>query len=474
MNCLLTQTIEAVTKLMQVQDKVNLEDDKELQGIFYCLLKCSLHERPRVRKKARNSMRRLISRQCSSNNSITKLTLGWILDQLACFPTCETKVVADVLTLLVCLWSSIANVSRSGAKKLFEGVLRVMSSGESSIVKIGLSFFVEVFQNATTVSDGDEQDELFAKLLVAVWELEPDTRNTECFTLWLRCILSGLVRIHQKLPDFDLTYLASSMEVSSPLWITYDGRTIAGIFEEYFPHLISETISKVHLEKCFRVLSRNLLTMPPNIFALQILESLLGSLTPDLYCSSAQDIFIQLIPLRNAQGVLSAMGKFIRAFGIEQIWSSVDPATRWLVILPLINENLHASNISFWKTEILPGMVVGARANVGWASLVGFCRNPKDPENFPAELIGKAIVEKPDVRLQALAALRQFVEWPQCKEISNKYCKNYLPILFNLYIKTKSKPLMERFKGHADAVGTAIQKYLEHCDEQFVNDLTVK
>ncbi|CAL8137970.1 unnamed protein product [Orchesella dallaii] len=470
-NDLLMRTcVEALMKLIRVQDKINLEDDKELQALMYMVLKCTLHEKPKVRRKSRIAVKRLVSTNDSTNNSMTKLVLGWILDQLACFPTCETKVVADALGLLLSIWTSVTSISKPGAKKLFEGVLRVMSSGDAAIMKIGFSFFIEVFENFTAVAECDPQDELFSKLIVAVWEVQPDIRNTDSFVLWLRCVMSGLVRLRQGPSDFDLSYLPSLLEVSAPLWITNHGQTVAKIFQEYFPHLITETISKTVLEKCFRTLSKSLLTIPPNLFALQILESILDCINTELYCGSAQDIFLQLIPLRNSQGVLSALGKFIRAFGVHQIWASTDAATRWLIVLPLLNENLTDSQISFWKDEIYPGIGTKTKVDVGWASLAGFCRNPKDPENFPAELVGKCIVEKTNIRLPALAALRQFVEWPQCEEMCKKYCKNYLPILFNLYIKTK--PDKETLRGHGDAVGTTIQKYLEHCEPTFISELT--
>ncbi|ODN00012.1 RRP12-like protein [Orchesella cincta] len=468
-NDLLMRTcVDTLMNLIRVQDQLNLEDDKELQALMFMVLKCTLHEKPKVRRKSRIAVKHLVSND-STNNSMSKLVLGWILEKLSLFPTCDTKVVADALGLLLSIWKSVTSISKPGAKKLFEGVLRVMSSGDSAIMKIGFSFFIEVFENFTAVAECDPQDQLFSRLIVAVWEVQPDNRNTDSFVLWLRCILSGLVRLRQGPSDFDLSYLPQLLEVSCPLWITNHGKTIAQIFKEYFPHLITDTTSKAVLEKCFRTLSKNLLTVPPNLFALQILESLLECITAEQYCGSAQDIFLQLIPLRNSQGVLPALGKFIRAFGVNQIWTSTDQATRWLVVLPLLNDNLNDSEISFWKEEIYPGIGTKAKLDAGWASLAGFCRNPKDPENFPAELIGKVIVEKPNIRLPALAALRQFVEWPQCAEMCNKYSKNYLPILFNLYIKTK--PEVETLPGHGDAVGATIQKYLEHCDPAFVLEL---
>lgn len=466
---LLRTSIEAFLKLIRVQDRLPLEEDKPLQSVLYLILKCTLHERPRVRKKARFAIKRFVTAPGSAT-PLTKLTLGWILDQLSMFPTCDAKQCADVLSLLLNIWPLISSITKPGAKKLFEAVLRVMSSGDSNIMKIGLSFFIECFTNFTTIAQCDPDDELFSKLIVCVWELQPDTRNTSCFILWLRCILAGIVRLRQGPAAYDMNYLSRSLEASSSLWITSHAPDICQLFKEYLPHLITTALKPEILIKLFRVLSKNLLTVPPNLIALQLLEGLLDCLTPAQYSDAAQDVFLQLIPLRHAQGVIPAMGRFIRAFGVDPLWTTVDPATRWLVILPLIQENLHNSEILFWKKEILPGLGTKAKVDVGWASLTGFCRNPKDPENFPAELLGKVIVERPEVRLQALAALRQFVEWPQCQEVCKKYGKNYLPILFNLYIKTK--PDSQNLPGHCDAVGATIQKYLEHCDPQFISELT--
>lgn len=46
--------------------------------------------------------------------------MGWALDQVACYPMCDSKVVANTLTLIATCWSAMQKISFVGAKKLFE------------------------------------------------------------------------------------------------------------------------------------------------------------------------------------------------------------------------------------------------------------------------------------------------------------------------------------------------------------------
>jgi hypothetical protein len=415
----------------------------------------------------------IVSQNEHQNNPIQKLVLGWILDQLSYFPTCDSKVVADALTLLTHCWDSIPKMSFAGAKKLYEGVLRVMSSGDAAIMKMGLCYFAVVFQNPVVVMDADPGDKLTSKLIVALWELQPDWRNTDTFTVWLSTILAGMVRSQEpNSSENQLSYLPQLFEKLHSIWITNQGKAMVKIIREYLPHVLSDQSEIEVIDACFLILAKSFLIVPPNPNVLQVTDCMLESLNEKDFTNAAKELFLQLAPLKESAGVLSTLGKFIKAFGVEKLWSSVEDSVRWNIVLPLIGDNLDDANIAFWKKEILPFIGRKAKVDVVWESIVGFCRNPKDPENFPAELVGKVVSEKPELRISALAALRQFLDWSQSEPIALKYSKNFLPLLFNLYIQERSES--SKNPGHADAIGVTLRKYCGLSEKPFLNQLLTK
>lgn len=485
-------------KSIAVQDPKILESDLGVQGLIYSILKCSVHENPKVRKKARGAIDFIIAQQNEINGEcITFLVIGWILDQLCSYPTCGARSVVDALSLLQHIWAGIRIVPSTGAKKLFESILRAMSSGEMSILKIGFMFFSTMFQTSTIQFTEPAEskkttfslEELNCKLVTAIWEFQPNWRNEDTFISWIQCVLNGLVRLSIEQAPFCHKYLPLILDAISPTWFATFGLVPCQIVGDFFPHLINGEIPTECIEKCFQILSRNLISLPPNQNCLFVLKKLLESLTSATFSESAKQVFMQLVPVRTTTGVEKIFGLFLTAFGVENIWNSVEADIQRTIVLPLIRGNISNENISFWLKTILPmtqktssaDTKNNATKSLVWDSFVGFCTNPADPNNFPAELVGKTIVDGSDVRLNTLAALKQILKWPQSKSIAEKYTKNYLPILFNLYVKEKNILITDKSKdgpklneGHAEAIGLTIQQYLPFCENGFVSDLTVK
>ena len=72
-----------------------------------------------------------------------------------------------------------------------------------------------------------------------------------------------------------------------------------------------------------------------------------------------------------------------------------------------------------------------------WGLFPGFCRNPKDPENFRliAKTLGIAVVENTEFRAPILDGLTEMITNPNenVRNELSKYSKNFLPRLFNVY-----------------------------------------
>ena len=167
-------------KILGAQESIFRDLDEEVTRIFYSILRCALHDNPKVRRKARQAIGSIMTKQKErQSNTVTKFVIGWIVDQLKTYPTCGSKTAGDSIGLLQFIWQNVESISSGGAKKLYESILRVMSSGDMSIIKIGFAFFSTVFQKAQTfASANDASSESFTpKLITALWDFRPDWRN---------------------------------------------------------------------------------------------------------------------------------------------------------------------------------------------------------------------------------------------------------------------------------------------------------
>jgi len=479
-------------KVLGAQDPYVFESELPVQTLIYGILRCALHDNPKVRRKARTTIGFILSRQKEKggNDTAAKIVLGWILDQLATYPTCGSKAAGDAIGLLQFVWSNLDSVSSGGAKKLYESVLRVMSSGDMGLVKIGFSFFSVVFQTRLTVdssSSSSKPEAIFTpKLVTALWDFRPDWRNNEAFLLWLHSMMNGLIRLSEDESMLAGPYISRLMESIAPTWVSHWGGIPSKVFVDYIFHLIRPETNNEDVESAFQVLSKNLISVPPNEHCLAVLTGFLDTLRPEQFTISGREVLLQLLQLRHsaaAPRINSILGQFVKSFGIDNLWISVDPEIRHTVILPLVRDNLSGGQISYWKEHIFPLHKYPHLVRDVWGSLIGFCRDPVDPENFPARFVGETGIKTAEYRLLALAVIRQLATWPQAKDTLRKHGLNFLAILFNEYIWERQTALVAKKKsstaaekkdfnsGHSDAIGTTIQEYLPHLEPHLIQDL---
>ena len=165
-----------------------------------------------------------------------------------------------------------------------------------------------------------------------------------------------------------------------------------------------------------------------------------------------------------------AVGKAVRVCGPRFVLQSIplsitgdektyDFAYSWL--LPILRENITHTEIAFFFEYLHPlaeklrrrialstvekdavGVrVYGLLQSQIWGLLPGFCKYPTDAQvsfnKNVAQLLGDAIDNRPNIRMDVMAALRQLIihskEDATIRPVIARYAKNYLPRLFNLY-----------------------------------------
>ncbi|KAI6651685.1 RRP12-like protein [Oopsacas minuta] len=156
--------------------------------------------------------------------------------------------------------------------------------------------------------------------------------------------------------------------------------------------------------------------------------------------------------------------KFIECVPIMLSEDEVDLSNSWL--LPFLKNCIKNEEISFFKEFFIPMATrlrqratqlaqIGEEVNAKicetlesqiWDLLPSFLKTAINvEEEFPsiARLLGTLLQERVDLRNNIATALRQLIEHhinnEQAIDCVKKYSKNYLPILFNLYVDTESK-----------------------------------
>lgn len=112
-----------------------------------------------------------------------------------------------------------------------------------------------------------------------------------------------------------------------------------------------------------------------------------------------------------------------------------------------------------------------------WDLLPSFLNSPTDFEkSFPelAPILGAAIPERPDLRLTILSSIRSALRFalqpdaPRTRmELMQRFAKNYLPILFNLYTCDDDKA--SSWKGSHGATLETVRLYVELAPEDLIN-----
>ncbi|XP_052773393.1 RRP12-like protein [Mya arenaria] len=195
-----------------------------------------------------------------------------------------------------------------------------------------------------------------------------------------------------------------------------------------------------------------------------------------------------------------AVGAAVKAMGPREVLTAIplqitgqsddlDFPRSWL--LPVIRDNVQETELAFFTSYFLPlaaklrlrSLELADQQNVVasktyealqlqmWSLLPGFCTRPTDlVASFKgiAKVLGTAISERDDLRMEVMASLRKLITQSlSSEEARNELCrfsKNFLPILFNQYT---TDPTTEKDMSKL-AVLETVKCYLQVTDKESV------
>lgn len=462
---------------------------------FDAVLSFATHSKPVIRKASQHAISSILYGSCfmkqldengEENKSTNKQVAKHHPADFKLVDFCKKQFTAEtiansqitVLHTLTLLKECIAGLSEDSIRKISEQLLSIMTAANVLIRTNCLHIFHSLF----SAKDNNLSSTLINKLILALYSYRPDRSDGRQTIAWL----TVLKQAHIALVEHDLGKCINSLPklfeiCATDLWMSDKVEVVncasnsmkellldcvkkacetAESAKQYRPPIVNiiESIGNAlsapfghvtsHVLIIFCVVFettglyfRPVLGQPIAIIAsrydsqdghrLQIERTLIAAIT-----YVGPDTVLNAFPLTNSDNT----------FNVNRSW-----------LLPLLREGIRNATLEYFVNNILKlavtcyndwqkykGTGESSLAHTNellccqlWGLFPGFCRQPKDIENFKyvAKTLGMVLQQKPELRAPVLDGFKELLEYED-DEINKQlapYAKNYLPRLFNIY-----------------------------------------
>jgi len=454
--------------------------------VYDSLLTFVIHAKPKIRKAAQHAV-------CAILRGSTLLTEGEdppLLHPVAAhtgkyclnFIKEQDRELSALLHMLNLLKEIFAVLPKNEVKMLCESLLSLMRQNNVLLTSCAMQSFYGLL-NGRPKSISLPAD-LNSKLITALYEYQP-LNDTQRVRGWL----SVMTQAHLNLGRLDALLCAKRLpqffNVATQFW-TSDIMDIVKSVTPALSSLLTQCLEPaLTLDASIGAEAQKLIASIEKglgwkyvkatkyvIHLCTILIEVVGKTQPSLL----SDLLTSLAGMRISPGFVYeeevdyTVGKAVRICGPRFVLQSIplnisgdeksyEFTYSW--ILPILRENISHTEIAFFfeyfhplaekfrrrvalstvEKDVVGVRVYGLLQSQIWALLPGFFKNPTDAHlsfnKNVAQLLGDAIDNRPNIRMDVMAALRQLIihakEDATARSVIARYAKNYLPRLFNLY-----------------------------------------
>ncbi|XP_005182344.2 RRP12-like protein [Musca domestica] len=408
-----------------------------------------------------------------ASNRVTKFCLNQFK------PEVLAQQQTTVLHTLALLKETISGFKTDDIRSVCEHLLSIMTAANILVRTNCLQTLHALFLSRTSNLNGV----LCAKLLSAIHEYRPDRSDFRQTLAWITVLKEGHVHLVQLDLNLCINALPRLMEIlSGDLWLSDRSEIINGVsnaikellYECVKPACETEELSNIYRVAITKILAsiHKVLSAPFGEVAKYVVLtfSIIFEVCGKYFTRELAPSLVELAKRYDTQSALRIQIEHsiiaaIKSMGPEVVLKSI-PLTNakgdvvleksWL--LPLLREGATGATFKFFKEVIL---ALALDCNVKWHKFAeekdvpmahtyellccqlwglfpGFCRVPRDPENFRliAPTLGNALDNNPEFRapiFDGLIELIQNEEQTVVHELLGKYAKNFLPRLFNIY-----------------------------------------
>nr|CAG4641434.1 EOG090X00E0 [Eurycercus lamellatus] len=413
---------------------------------------------------------------------------------------------SSLLHLLNLLKEILPVLHQSEVKTLAESLLKLMTLNNVLITSCAMQCFHGLMVGrpdpATLSAD------LNARLVTALYDYQPSINDTQPMRGWLSVMTQSLLNLGRLEPTLCAGHLPKFFSLATQLWSSDRMEIVQAVTPSLsllLNHCLDFQADKVATEKLVRSIEQSLgyQTVKAWKYIIHLSTTLIevvGKSQPELLTGLIQT----LAGLRTSPNfpyeteVDYTIGKAVRVCGPRFLLKCIplnitgretepyDFSSSWL--LPILRENICHTELRFFVEYFLPlAQLCRSRITrckeeqdrVGfrvfdllqrqmWALLPGFCKYPTDVDvafKQIAKLLGQIITDRPDIRMDVMAALRQLVIHSKSDEKIrveiSRYAKNYLPLLFNLFT---TKSTTDEEESQRESVYQTIVYFLQVAD----------
>lgn len=402
------------------------------------------------------------------------------------------------------LQSVLATFSTENIKMVSERLLSIMSASNILVRTCCFQTFYNVFKSKSK----NLTENLVGKLIAALYEFQPDKNDARQILAWLTVIKESYICLYQFNQTATLNSVTKFVSIcTTDIWLSNNVEVVSGT-----SNCLKEILEEILAPACENTEDLKMFENPIK----KIIECFSTALLSP-FNNSTKHLLVLFVALLKAAGsqfgnefresikifgnrydeqsnlrvhlehaVLAAISSVPTDIVIECIpladkMGNIILNKSWM--LPLLREGLVNSSLEFFNNYILKlafncytkwqqlkekNNVKDAHINELlccqlWGLFPGFCRKPKDMENFKliAKKLGIVLNNNPDLRPPVLDGFKELLsglETEDDKQILASYAKNFLPRLFNIYT---TKPATGYENEIRQSCFEVIEKYLE-------------
>nr|SVE90960.1 EOG090X00E0 [Daphnia sinensis] len=428
---------------------------------------------------------------------------------------------SPLLHLLNLLKEILAVLPQSEVKPLCESLLKLMTLNNVLVSSCAMQCFHSMFvcRPRTVTLSAD----LNARLITALYDYQPSASDTQPLRGWLSVMTQALLNLGRLDSLLCVGHLPRFFGVATGLWSS-DKMPVVMSVTPSLASLISQCLEPAFnqpenaaavtsvAEKITRSVEQSLGYQTVNAwkYVIHLCTTLIegvGKTRPEIVKNLIKSLASLRVSPRfpHEAEVDFAIGKAVRVCGPRFLLKciplgitgrekdSYEFPYSWL--LPILRENIQNTELGFFIEYFLPlAQTCHSRIakckeeedRVGfrvfdllqrqmWALLPGFCKCPTDVDvafKKIAKLLGHALTERPDIRMEVMAALRQLIIHSKTDEKIrievSRYAKNFIPLLFNLFT---TKSTTDEEESQRESVFQTVTYYLQVADIELLHSL---
>lgn len=521
---LVKSTLSCQSNLLRVQDAGAWTNSSTL-NCYQGILSFTINSKPKVRKAAQNAVCAILkgspfmqTPHAPSCHPAAQATSKFCIQQIEQHGgSGEAPATCHSLTLLEQI---IVTFPKSCLKDSCETILKVMTLSNVIVSAVAMKALHSLFIRGTKAEEFPP--DLNAKLINALYDFQPAANDSQPAQAWLAVMQAAHINLFRNDESLCLNHLHRLFQVSMSFLLSEKGEIAVA----------SANVMKTLLQECVASTSSELSSLPKSqnqiVKIFQYVESgmsyryhsswglvlqILGVFfevwgkTGHQYMRKCMQTICDLRSTHHfafISEVDECVGKAIKVMGPRVVLEAVpleitgeednyDFPRSWLV--PVIRDNVCNTELQFFTKYFLPlaanlkikslelkqnGREVEAKtydvlqAQL-WSLLPGFCKSPVDVVpafKGIAKILGSALSDRPDVRPDVCAGLRNIIR-SNLEDETNKteiarFAKNFLPILFNIF--TTESPEDRSIL----TILETIKVYLQIADMKLVEDLAFR